>query len=261
MKHWGDNIAVGDYMVAPIQSVRQAERLAVAERRMREIGVSALPVVDDTAQLGGVITRSNLLRIGRMKSKGGRRPVLTLPDARIGEHMSSPVEVTSAGASLAEAAKRMVRRHVHRLYVTHTRRVDGVLTTRDLMLAVADARVARPVGEMVSGSVVSVGSSDPVSLAVDRMVASHHRTLVVVDEGWPVGVFAEREALAAKDAPSGTPVDDWMSPALACVAPDLPAHRAAARAAATGPRAVLVTDGPEVLGLLTGLDFAALVTD
>ncbi len=259
MKHWGEDIAVGEYMVAPVHTAHQSERLAAADARMRELGVSALPVVDDTGQLGGVITTSDLLRIGRMKARGGRRRTLVLPDSRVGEHMTSPVEVTSATASLAEAARRMVKRHVHRLYVTHTRRVDGVLTTRDLMLAVADARVRDPVRDMVSGSVVAVRSQDPISLAIDRLLASHHRTLVVVEDGWPVGVFAQREALAAKDAPSGTPIDEWMTPALVCVAPDFPAYRAAARAAATGARAVLVTDGPEILGVLTGFDFAGLV--
>lgn len=258
MSAFGADITVVDYMTSPVYTVHESERLIAVERRMAELGVSALPVVDDTGQLGGVITMSDLLRLGRMRSKQ-RGVALELPDTRLREHMSSPVEVTPPTSTLAEAARRLVKRHVHRLYVTCNRRAEGVLTTRDLMRAISQARIAQPAIELASGSIVSVQSSDPISLAVDRLVASHHRALVVMDRGWPIGVFAQREALAAKDAPSGSPVDAWMSPAIVCVPPDYPAHRTAARAAAARPRAVLVTSGAEVLGLLTGLDFARLV--
>jgi hypothetical protein len=50
-----------------------------------------------------------------------------------------------------------------------------------------------------------------------------------------------------------------MTASFVCVPHEMPAHRAAARAAATGPRAVVVTRGAEVVGVLTGLDFAALL--
>lgn len=260
MRQLGEDTTVLDYMTSPVCTVHESEKLVIAERRMAELGVSALPVVDDTGQLGGVITQSDLLRVGRTRSTR-RGLALELPDSRVREHMSSPVEVTPPTSTLPEAARRMVKRHVHRLYVTRNRRAEGVLTTRDLMRAIADARVPEPVIEIAAGAIVSVESSDPLSLAVDRLVASHHRALVVLDGGWPVGIFAQREALAAKDAATGAPVDEWMSPSIVCVPPDYPVHRAAARAATTRPRVVLVTSGPEVLGLLTGIDFARLVAD
>ncbi len=258
MSLFGADVQVLDYMTSPVATVHESERLAAARRRMTELGVSALPVVDDTGQLGGVITTSDLLRIGRIRETS-RGDELTLPDTRLREHMSSPVEVTSPSSTLAEAASRLVRRSVHRLYVTHNRRAEGVLTTRDLMRAIADARVATPAIELARRSVVAVESGDPISLAADRLMSSEPRALVVMDRGWPVGVFAQREALAAKDAQSGSPIERFFSPAIVCVPPDYPLHRVAARAAAVRPRVVLVTEGPAVLGLLTGLDFARLV--
>jgi CBS domain-containing protein len=259
-QHWSEEISVAEYMTAPVQTIHEGERLAAAEHRMHELGVSALPVVDDTGQLGGVISLGDLLRVGRMRYRGrDRRPSLSLPDARIREHMTSPVEVTPPTATLREAASRMIRRRVHRLYVTHDRKAQGVLTMRDVMRAVRDAHVATPVGQLVRHPAVAVRSSDPLGAAIDRRVGSPQQALVVVDEGWPVGLFGAREALAARAAPASNPVEEWMTSAIVCVPPELPAHRAAARAAELGPRAILVTNGPEILGVLGGLDFATLI--
>ncbi len=260
VEHWSEGIAVADYMAAPVHTIHEWERLVTAERRMTELGLSALPVVDDTGQLGGVISVGDLYRVGRMRFRGRERtPSLSLPDERVREHMTSPVEVCLPNATLAEAAGRMVRRRVHRLYVTHDRKARGVLGTRDLLRAVRDARLERPIVELLGHPAVVVRSSEPLSAAIDRQVTSPQPSLVVVDDAGPVGVFSPREALAARAAPGSDPVDAWMSPAVVCVPADLPAHRAAARAAELGPRALVVTRGPEILGVLGGLDFAALV--
>jgi CBS domain-containing protein len=111
----------------------------------------------------------------------------------------------------------------------------------------------------VRHQVVSVEAQEPVSLAVDRLVASHHRHLVVLEDGWPAGVFGQREALAARSARASSPVDHWMSPAYLSERPDTPAHRVAARASATRAHCVLVADGPRLEGVVTGMDFARLV--
>ncbi|MND08076.1 hypothetical protein D3C83_304660 [compost metagenome] len=47
-----------------------------------------------------------------------------------------------------------------------------------------------------------------------------------------------------------------MSPAMLCLALDTPLHRAAAQAAATTARRVIVTEKRQMVGILTGLDFA-----
>lgn len=252
--------SVVDYMVAPVHTIHEAERLSVADRRMTELGISALPVVDDTGQIGGVITRMDLLRVGRIRGTGRER-YLDLPDRRLREQAPGPIELVGRSASVAEVARRMIRRKVHHVYVAQGRSVEAVVSTRELMRAVADRGLEQPIGELVSGSsVLSVHSTDPVGLAIDRLVTSRAQSVVVVlDAGWPVGVFDGLEAIAAKDSSARTPVDQWMSLDLACVPPELPVHRAAAQAASTSPRAVLVTQGSEVRGVLAGMDFASLL--
>lgn len=255
----GDASSVLDSMVTPVHTIHESERLAAAERRMNELAISALPVVDDTGQVGGVITKTDLLRVGRVRGAGRERS-LDVPDRRLREHASGPLELVAPSASVAEAARRMVGRRVHHVYVAQGRIALGVISTRELMRAVAEAKLEQNVGDIVAGhSVLSVRSTEPVGLAIDRLVTSGARELVVLEGHWPVGVFDQLEAMAAKDASSRTPVDQWMTPAIACIPPDLPVHRASARAAATSARALLVTHGPEVRGVLTGLDFASLL--
>lgn len=247
-------------MTSPLQIAEEGERLAQVRHRMAAFGVSALPVLDDTGRISGVISLTDLLRAGRMHPVGDtRRYALALPDARVREHMSSPVEIIRPHASLRTAAQRMVRHHHHRLYVADDRRPIGVLTTRELMGVVRDAEISVPVAELVTHKVVTVNCQQPVSLAVDRLVASHHRTLVVLEEDWPVGTFGQREALAAQSARASSPVDHWMSSAFLSVDPDTPAHRVASQACSTHASCVLVTEGPKLQGVVTGMDFARLM--
>lgn len=252
--------SVVDYMVAPVHTIHESERLAAAERRMTELGISALPVVDDTGQLGGVITRADLLRIGHVRGTGRER-FLDLPDRRIREQASSPIELASRTARMAEVARRMLRRKVHHVYVAQGRILEAVVSSRELMQALADDCIDRQIGEVIpNGTTLTVHSTDPVGLAIDRLVTSqNHEAVVVLDAGWPVGVFDRLEALAAKDGSSRTPVDQWMSLDILSVPADRLIRDVAAEAARSSPRAVLVTEGREVRGVLTRLDFAALL--
>lgn len=53
----------GDLMTAPAVTVRPSLAVAAAARRMQEVNVRRLPVVNDLGRLAGIVTRSNLLRI------------------------------------------------------------------------------------------------------------------------------------------------------------------------------------------------------
>lgn len=249
-------------MSSPVHTIHESERLTAAHARMTELGVAALPVVDDTGQVGSVLTAEDLLRIGRMRVAGGLRRTLALPDSRVSEHASGRLEVVGASASLADAARRMVGRRVHHVFVTQDRRPGGVLATRDLMRAIAEARVATPVAALAPRTPPSVLATDPLSLAVDRFVSSARSVVVVLDgRAHVIGVFGPREALAAKDATPGSPTEEWASRAFLRVPSDLPLHHAAAEAAVTEARVLIVMEGGEALGAVTGHELAAAVAE
>jgi CBS domain-containing protein len=109
--------------------------------------------------------------------------------------------------------------------------------------------------------VITVAVVDPLWVAVDRLAAGSIGGVVVLEAGYPVGLFAQTDALAARDVPPETPVARVMSHALLGLPADLPLHRAAALASETRVRRVLALDAGEVVGVLTGLDFARSLTD
>jgi CBS domain-containing protein len=254
-------LPVREHMVSPVRTVRDTRTVVEVERELEKLGISALPVEDQAGGMVGVISRTDLLRAGRVRITSGRRRAraLTLPHASARELMTAKVEVLLPEKSLAEAARRMVREHLHRLYVSEDRRPEGVVGTKEMMRAVAEARLALPISKMMHEALVVVNAGDPMSLAIDRMVLAHHSALVVVEDGWPVGVLTQADALAARDAPRDDRVDHWMDPRLICLPLAMPAFRAAEQAVATRARCVLAVDGKGACGILTGMDFTRLV--
>lgn len=254
-------VHASDYMVSPVHTVRDDDRLAIAEDRMRSLDVSALPVVNGHGVPVGLISRNDLLQAGRLRlMESPRRVVLSLPDARVAQYRSPDVAVVTPETPMHEVARQMLSRRVHRIFVVDDCRLAGVLTTREVVRLVADVRSPIPLARLMTTSIVSIRTDEPLSLAVDRIAAAHVSGLVVVDEGWPVGIFSEREALAARFAAPDRSVEEWMSPAILCLPEQIPAHRAAAQVFATGARRILAVDGQEVLGVVSGTDFARLVS-
>lgn len=258
---------VAEYMNSPVITLNETDSVLAAQDKLAMLRISALAVVDRDGGLVGVISRTDLLRIGRRRptqvdkteKTHKRRHALVLPNVPVRQVMTPSVEIIAASTTLAEAAKRMTRQNVHRLYISSDRRPEGVLSTKDLMQAVVDARVSLPVSELMNQAVVSVRASDPLSVAIDRIASAKQQGLVVVEEEWPVGVFTQEDALAAREAPPDEPIDQFMQPRVICVPVALPAFRAAEQAIAAHTRRVLAVDGSTVRGVVSGMDFARLI--
>lgn len=249
-------------MNSPVITLNETDSVLVAEEKLALLHISALTVVDRDGGLIGVVSRTDLLRIGRRRSGNGhRRHALALPNVPVRQIMTPSVEIIAANTTLTDAAKRMTRQHVHRLYISSDRRPEGVLSTKDLMQAVVDERVKLPVSELMHKSIVSVRSSDPLGLAIDRMAASHHQGVVVVEDDWPVGVFTQEDALATREAPPDLPIDQFMDPHIICVPLALPVFRAAEQAIAARVGRVLAVDATSVRGIMSGMDYARLIAN
>jgi CBS domain-containing protein len=114
----------------------------------------------------------------------------------VSEHMSQDLLTVSAGDRLGEAAKRMVARGVGAVLVMEGDRLEGILTERDLMRAVAtgysdDARV----GDWMTRQPETVEASDATDHAASLMIHGGFRHLPVVDQGRVAGIISIRDLM------------------------------------------------------------------
>lgn len=124
---------------------------------------------------------------------------------RLGEVMSAPLLTIAPGASLAEAAGRLVAERVSALVVVDgAGRPEGIVTERDITRAAAKAGaegLAAKVGEVMSAPVATVGVDDFVYVAIGRLDRLGFRHLVVVSpDGRAVGMVTARALLRQRAA-------------------------------------------------------------
>ncbi len=247
---------VSRYMTAPVHTIPADHNLQTAYNRLYKLAVSSLAVVAAN-ELVGVISRTDLLRAGRYHAeKGGDTASLQLPDQPVGELMTRDVATVKPGDSVAAACEQMIRRQIHRVFVVQGKSVVGVSSTRDVMQAIIDQRFDRPIEIHMSKPLLTVEADEPISLATGRLTNAHVTGLVVVEDDWPVGVFTQVDALQARALAQETPVDQIMNPAIVCLPPTTRMYRAAQRALAMKARRVIVCRQRDMVGIVSGLDFA-----
>ena len=134
---------VRDIMSVPAATVTPDDSLHVADGTMNLGGVRHLPV-QDGPDLVGVISERDILR-----APGVLTPVDGLAvDARallrvlrVGDAMSSPAITIAADAPVAEAAGLLLRHRVGCLPVLADGSLAGILTTSDLLRAMAQPAI------------------------------------------------------------------------------------------------------------------------
>lgn len=253
------DVPVSLYMTSPVQQVSPEARLADTYARLVDLGISSLAVTDGE-RLRGVISRTDLLRVGR-RDAGSRSgaPLLAFRDEAIAAHMTADPATVGPDDTLAVAARHMIDRYLHRVFVVEGPRLVGVLSVYDLMLAVRDKRVGVPVERIMSAPLFTVRADEPISLAADRLGKARVSGLVVVEDDWPVGLFTQIEALAAHALPRDTPVEELMELALICLPTTMALHRAAAQATRMHARRIVAVAHRDMRGIVSGLDFARFV--
>ncbi|NOQ84126.1 MAG: CBS domain-containing protein [Myxococcales bacterium] len=243
---------VTEYMTSPVETIRIGESLVAANALFSNQGVSALAVVDDAGQIKGVVSRTDILHVAVFT----HGETFRVPDRPVEEVMKSPALQVSPEAGLAEAAKLMLKEHVHRVFVTSGGKPEGVVSTRDLMRAVSDKRLKTPISEIASGSVVKVRADEPIALAVDRLDLSNKHGLVVVEEDFPIGIFDQACALDSRRLPPSTAVENAMNVRILILPAGMGLGRAAEQALGMNVRRILIEDDRGVTGIVGGLDFA-----
>jgi CBS domain-containing protein len=252
---------VSDYMTREVEAVAPDATLPGVLRLMERFNISALPVVE-RGEIVGVVSRTDLLHVGRRFAAGTSRHAasLQLPADRVSTIMKRSPIVVAPQTTLATAARSMHRAHIHRVFVVENGgALAGVLSTLDLATAVRDARLDTPLSVVMSAPILTVRTTDFLSVADERLERAHVTGLVVVEDDWPVGVFTQLEAIASRDLPRDTLVEDVFDQAMICMPDTARLHRAAAHAARLDARRVVACRRREAVGIVSGLDFARVV--
>lgn len=254
-------LTVADLMASPVISVPPETSIASVSRVLALRRISAVPVIDAQGRALGVISQTDLLRIGRLEpaSLAGVQ-VLDLPEEPARDHMHEGILSVPLDTPVRAAARKMVDSHVHRLFVEDAGMIVGVFSTEDALVAVRQTHDETPIGALMNKPVITVPLDAEVAAAAARLDHAHISGVVVVDrDGYPAGTFTQVEALKARDMPSRTKVEAVMSYSMLLLDRKTPVFRAAAQAYETGVRRVLVLEDGKIAGVMSGLDFTRVL--
>jgi len=136
-------IDVDDIASTSVVTMLEDEHVGKAINRLRENGISRLPILNETGELTGIITTNDIVefvvrdeeRQGSNDRRGDTDRMLDIP---VYDLMSSPVQTITSGETVEEAVARMFENNISGLVVTATpsgSEVVGVITKTDVLRA------------------------------------------------------------------------------------------------------------------------------
>ena len=131
---------VAELMQTEVQTVPSDAVVNDAVVVLAESRISALPVVDGAGHMVGVLSRTDVLASEEETEDQTARD--TLFEKTLVRDLMTPRPLTiGPDAEVKEAAQQMLYADVHRLFVTEGERLLGVISTTDIMRAVATGRL------------------------------------------------------------------------------------------------------------------------
>src|SRR5690349_9444352 len=128
---------VAELMQTEVQAVTPETSLSDAAMTLADAHISGLPVIGRNGSLVGVISTTDILGSEQDVDEQAARPSL-FETARVRDLMTPQPVTIAPGASIKEAAELLLSADVHRLFVVEDGRLVGVLSTTDIVQAVAN---------------------------------------------------------------------------------------------------------------------------
>lgn len=118
-----------DVMIKDVITVTDSTPLKDVARMFVEKKITGAPVVNAEGQLVGVISETDIIR--KTNNIGAWSPSTT------GQVMTKPAVTVSPDETLQRVCEMMYNRRIHRVVVAEGRQIRGILTTMDILRAIA----------------------------------------------------------------------------------------------------------------------------
>ncbi len=171
---------------------------------LKRTGISGVPVIKD-GQIVGIITRKDLLR----KPDETQLGLLMTPD---------PITI-GPDETIADAARLMIRHGIRRLPVIEDRRLVGLLSVSDLILAIAQMKCAVPIRDVYTSQTFAIWEETPLTVVGRVMEISGFDAIPILDADNTLrGIISERDlirnsviedSVGVSDFSNGTDDDEW----------------------------------------------------
>ena len=133
---------VAELMQTEVQSVMPDARVHDAVVTIADAHVSGLPVVDRSGNLVGVISTTDVLA-SEEEAEDPETRVAVFDETSVRELMTPRPVTIGPDATIKEAAQLLLSADVHRLFVVDGDRLVGVISTTDIVRAVANGQLRR----------------------------------------------------------------------------------------------------------------------
>src|SRR5262245_58382483 len=118
-----------DVMVKDVITVTESMPLKDVARMFVEKKITGAPVVNIEGELVGVISETDIIR--KTTSIGAWSP------STVGQIMTKPAVTVSPDETLQRVCEMLFNRRIHRVVVAEGTRIKGILTTMDILRAIA----------------------------------------------------------------------------------------------------------------------------
>jgi CBS domain-containing protein len=131
---------VREFMQTDVKTVQQDDAVNDAVVTLTDAHISALPVVDNSGRMVGVISGTDVLTSEAEARDAVEREAL-FEQMMVRDIMTPRPLTISPEADIREAAQQMLYADIHRLFVTSDKRLVGVISTTDIVRAVATGAI------------------------------------------------------------------------------------------------------------------------
>ncbi|RLJ17957.1 hypothetical protein DJ030_13235 [bacterium endosymbiont of Escarpia laminata] len=238
---------LADLLTSSVVTVSPDTPLAVALHILVEKRISCLVVKEDDLPIG-IITERDLVRHASS--------VADIQHHLVGSVMSKGLVTALQTLDYREAYECFAENQIrHLVVVDDSGRLAGIVTETDIMRHMGLEHFLQYTGlsSVMTRSVATLGPKESLNQAVERMSSSRISCIVVEEDGFPLGMLTERDAVRLLDDGidfSSVPLERVMVSPVHTVDAGIGVHEASVRMRRLGVRRLVVVDKA---GLIEGL--------